>query len=84
MPSLWQCRPFLIQENRERKEGCSVADAANAFAGVEGMDVVFTPAHSSYAMAKNNGDIRIVVKLGDVKSIEQYIRVVRLEETKKM
>ena len=61
----------------------SAADAANAFAGVEGMDIVFTPAHSAYTMTKNDNDIRIVVKLGDVKSIEQFTRVVRLEETKK-
>ncbi|MBQ9666173.1 MAG: hypothetical protein IJV33_06850 [Bacteroidaceae bacterium] len=60
------------------------ADAVNGLAGAEGMDVIFSGGSSSYSLASDGGDIRLLIRgeKNDTDPLDTY-RIVRFSASKK-
>ena len=62
----------------------AAADAVNALVGVEGMDIVFPGATSSYVIKKTRGDIQLLIKAdnNEIDPMAIY-RIVKFKSSKK-
>ena len=61
----------------------TIADATDAFAGMEGYDIVLTPAQSPFAIKSAGKDVRILYTTVYQKSPDETVRIIKFEKDKK-
>lgn len=61
----------------------SIANATDAFAGMEGYDIVLTPAQSTVAIKSAGKDVRILYTTVYQKTPDETLRIIKFEKDKK-
>lgn len=61
----------------------TIADATDAFAGMEGYDIVFTPAQSTVAIKSDGKDVRILYTTVYQKTPDETVRIIKFAKDKK-